>query len=180
MRRRELLVAGVTAFATLSLGGCAAPGRSDEDVGILGPALESFSASGRLAIRQSERSDHLQFDWQHSPQQDVVLLLGPLGQGLAEIVRDANGARMTRPNTAPVAAPTIAVLAQEIFGIPLPLQELGDWLRGARGLSGDQDGWRIVVAQTAPYRQNRLPRRLVVSQGDVKLILIVDSWGDGS
>ena len=174
------MVAGAAAVAALSIGGCALPGRNDEDAGLLGPALESFTASGRLAIRQSERSDHLQFDWQHSPHQDVVLLLGPLGQGLAEIVRDATGARMTRPNSAPTEAPNIAVLAQEVFGIPLPLQELGDWLRGARGLSGNQDGWRIVVEQTTPYRQNRLPRRLEVSQGEVKLILIVDTWGDGS
>ena len=75
---------------------------------------------------------------------------------------------------------SIATLAHEVFGIPLPLQELGDWLRGARGLKGSQDGWQIVVEQTMPYRQNRLPRRLEVSRGDVKLTLIVDSWGDGS
>jgi outer membrane lipoprotein LolB len=180
LRRRQFLGAAGVALATLSIGGCAIPERSDEDAGLLGPALESFTASGRLAIRQSERSDHLQFDWQHSPHQDVVLLLGPLGQGLAEIVRDAAGARMTRPNATPVAAPNIAILAQEVFGIPLPLQELGDWLRGARGLSGDQDGWRIVITQTTPYRQNRLPRRVEVSQGDVKLTLIVDTWSDGN
>ncbi len=145
----------------------------------LGPAVDSFSVSGRLALRQGERRDHLQFDWQHSPQSDAVLLLSPLGQGLAEIVRDAGGARMTQPNQPPIEAADVETLARQIFGTALPLQELGDWLRGARGSAGDVAGWRIVITETALYHQRRLPRRLEASRDDVALTLIVDDWGSG-
>lgn len=167
------------------LGGCVVLGTIP--VTELGPAVDSFSVSGRLALRQGERRDHLQFDWQHSPQSDAVLLLSPLGQGLAEIVRNAGGARMTQPNQPPIEAADVETLARQIFGTALPLQELGDWLRGARGSAGDVAGWHIVITETVLYqsregdslRSRRLPRRLEASRDDVVLTLIVDDWGNG-
>lgn len=178
MRRRTFLAAAGASLAALALGGCATPAGSPEVVVELGPPIDSFIARGRLALRQGERSDHLQFDWQHAPQRDSVLLLSPLGQGLAEIVRDAAGARMSRPNEAAIEAPDLATLAQNVFGTPLPLEELGHWLRGARGTVGSTAGWRVAVTEATPYRQRRLPRRLEASWGDVMLILIVDEWGE--
>jgi outer membrane lipoprotein LolB len=175
LKRRLFLALALAA----PLSGCALLATQEGAVGEIGPAVENFSVSGRLALRQGERRDHLQFDWQHSPQGDTVLLLSPLGQGLAEIVRDVRGARMNQPNQAPIEAPDIESLAQQIFGTALPLQELGDWLRGARGVAGEVAGWRIAISQTVPYRQSRLPRRLDASRDEVALTLIVDEWGAG-
>jgi len=177
---RRLLAAGL---ATILLSGCAELGfRGDaagDFVGQLETAPENFAVSGRLSLRQGERSDHLQFDWQHSPERDVVLFLSPLGQGLAEITRDASGARLTRPNGQQDTAPDLNSLTQQVLGAPLPLGELGEWLRGARGVSGTFDGWQIAVTQVAPFHQRRLPRRLEASRDEVNLTLIVDDWGPG-
>jgi outer membrane lipoprotein LolB len=179
LRRRSF----VAALATLPgwLGGCAAlMPEVDEPELTVGPPLARFSITGRLALRQGERRDHLGFDWQHSPESDTVLLLSPLGQGLAEILRDAGGAQLKRPGEPMVSAPTLAALAQHVFGVNLPLQELGEWVRGARGRDGQSDGWTIRVLQTLAYPDaaspRRLPRRLLATREDVELTLIVDDW----
>jgi len=144
----------------------------------LGPPLESFAANGRISLRQGERSDHLQFDWQHAPGRDVVLFSSPLGQGLAELGRDGAGAWLVMPGEPERRAADLPALAQRLFGAPLPLDVLADWLRGARpALSGNVDGWRIEVSETAPSGQHRLPRRLDVRRDDIELRIVIDGWG---
>ena len=143
----------------------------------LGPPLLRFAAEGRLSLRQGERSDHLRFRWEHAPDRDVVLLMSPLGQGLAELTRDAAGARLVRANQATIAADTLPQLAERVVGSPLPLEAMGDWLRGARpDLSGEADGWRVAISDTAAFRQSRLVRVLEARREDVELKLIVDDW----
>lgn len=143
----------------------------------LGPPLASVSAEGRISLRQGERRDHLRFRWEHAPGRDVVLLMSPLGQGLAELTRDKDGARLTQPNQAPIVADTLPQLAQRVLGAPLPLEAMADWLRGAcPDLSGEVDGWRVVISETLPYHQRRLLRVLEAHREDVDFKLIVDDW----
>ncbi len=181
MKRRGFIAA--TLALPGWLGGCAGLGpgsESDENSVVVGPPLQQFSITGRLSLRQGERRDHLGFDWQHSPQSDSVLLLSPLGQGLAEIIRGPDGAQLKRPNAEPVSAPNLAVLAQQVFGVSLPLQELGEWVRGARGRAGTDNSWAIRVLQTVAVPDaasaRRLPRRLEALRADIELSLIVDDW----
>ncbi len=143
----------------------------------LGPPLLRFAADGRISLRQGERSDHLRFRWEHAPDRDVVLLMSPLGQGLAELTRDAAGARLVRANQATIAADTLPQLAERVVGAPLPLEAMADWLRGARPeLSGETDGWRVAIRDTSAFRQSRLVHVLEARREDVELKLIVDDW----
>jgi outer membrane lipoprotein LolB len=153
---------------------------------LLGPPVDSFVAEGRLSLQQDKRQDHVGFRWQHTAAEDVVLFISPLGQGLAEIRRDAAVARLIQPNQPIVEASDLPALALRIFGTPLPLDTLTDWMRGARPeLQGEIAGWRISVTDTTlhsagafstPSHQRRLLRTLVVTREDVILKLIVDSW----
>jgi outer membrane lipoprotein LolB len=161
----------------------------------LGPPLASFVADGRLALYQGSRQDHVRFRWQHSAIEDAVLFLSPLGQGVAEIRRDANGIELMQPNRPAMKADSLPALAQQMFGTPLPLDSLVDWLRGARPeWVADVDGWHIEVldatvqppgaslapyaegASFAPSRQRRLLRKMRVTREDVVLQVIIDSW----
>lgn len=143
----------------------------------LGPALQGYSAEGRISLRQGERSDHLRFRWEHTRDNDTVLLMSPLGQGLAELTRDTTGARLRQPNQALIEADSLPLLAQQILGAPLPLEAMAEWMRGAKpSLSGEVDGWQVLISDTLPYRQRRLLRVLEASRGDVELKLIVDDW----
>jgi outer membrane lipoprotein LolB len=166
-------------LAMALLAGCAGVPVGEPEAA-LGPPLQSFSAEGRISLRQGDRSDHLQFDWQHSPQRDVMLFSTPLGQGLAELGRDASGAWLAMPGAPERRAANLGELAQRVFGAPLPLDVLADWLRGAQPmLEGVTDGWRIVITETMPYHQRRLPRRLEVRRGDVDLRIVIAGWGQG-
>ncbi|MDO8313834.1 MAG: outer membrane lipoprotein LolB [Rugosibacter sp.] len=159
---------------------------------LLGPSVENFVAEGRLSLQQNKRQDHVRFRWQHTEAEDVVLFVSPLGQGLAEIRRDAKTARLTQPNQLPVEASNLPELAQRVFGTTLPLDSLPDWLRGAHPeLEGAVDGWHVSVTETTlhptgtsqqraqccvAYHQRRLLRTLLVTRDEVTLKLIVDSW----
>ena len=164
-------------LAAVLLAACAEVPPQPGVLPVLGPPLLRFAAEGRISLRQGERRDHVRFRWEHSPQSDVVLLMSPLGQGLAELSRDASGARLTQPNQAAIAADTLPQLAQRVFGAPLPLEAMADWLRGARpALSGEVDGWRVVVSDTSAFRQGRLLRVMEARREDVEFKLIVDDW----
>lgn len=161
------------------LAGCAtAPDNPPEAVP--GPPLHEFSAVGRISVRQGDRSEHLQFEWRHAPQSDLVVFSTPLGQGLAELGRDAGGAWLTLPGTEPRRAGGLPELTRLVVGVPLPLGMLADWLRGAQpALEGEAEGWHIVILETMPYDQSRLPRRLDIRRGEVELRIVIDGWGTG-
>lgn len=166
-------------LAAVLLGACA-PLPSQDAAAPLGPPLDRFVAEGRISLKQAERRDHLRFRWEHSPEADSLLLMSPLGQGLAELSRDAGGARLAQPNRPPLAAPDLRQLSQDVFGTALPFEALVDWLRGARPERGGLvDGWRVEVSETSPHRQRLLLRVLEARREDVELKLIVDQWDDG-
>ena len=161
----------------MALGACAEMPDASDAAQTLGPPLQRFSAEGRISLRQGDRRDHLRFRWERSADSDVVLLMSPLGQGLAELARDPGGARLTQPNQPVIAAGSLPQLAQRVFGAPLPLEAMADWLRGARpDLSGEVDGWRVLVSETSAYRQHRLLRAIEARREDVEFKLVVDDW----
>lgn len=164
-------------LAALLLAGCAEMQEVSDTAQILGPPLERLTAEGRISLRQGGRRDHVRFRWEHTPGSDAVLLMSPLGQGVAELMRDASGARLIQPNQPAISADSLPLLAQRVFGAPLPLEAMADWLRGARpALSGEVDGWRVLISDTSVFRQSRLLRVMEASREDVDFKLIVDDW----
>lgn len=169
--------AWLVCLAALLLAACAGIRDVSDAAQTLGPPLQRFVAEGRISLRQGERRDHLRFRWEHVPGSDVVLLMSPLGQGLAELTRDAAGARLVQPGQATISADTLPQLAQRVLGAPLPLEAMADWLRGARpALSGEVDGWRVVISETSAFRRSRLLRVMEARREDAELKLIVDDW----
>ena len=154
---------------------------SPQDALALGPPVERFIASGRLALRQGERRDHVRFEWRHTPHSDSVLLMSPLGSGLAELKRDAHGASLIQPTRPTVSAASLSELAQQALGMSLPLESLSDWMRGASNrLKAEIDGWRVEVTQTQSLtiasQPHRLVRILQAQQAEMELKLVVDEW----
>jgi outer membrane lipoprotein LolB len=133
-----------------ALGGCAS----------LGPQQPPPDLAGRLAVRVDAsaltpaRSFSADFDLRGNTDRGTLRLTGPLGATLAEVrwlpgraeLADANGTR---------AYDTLDAMAQDLFGEPLPLVALIDWLRGRpwpgapntkRDDGFEQLGWRIGLA----------------------------------
>jgi outer membrane lipoprotein LolB len=141
---------GLLAATALALGGCAS----------LGPRQPPPDLAGRLAVRVDasaqtpSRSFSADFDLRGNTDRGTLRLTGPLGATLAEVrwqpgraeLADAQGTR---------AYDTLDAMAQDLFGEPLPLVALIDWLRGRpwtgapnvkRDDGFEQLGWRIGLA----------------------------------
>lgn len=150
--------------------------------------LAAFSLEGRFALNHETRSYSGRISWTYRPNASELLLSSPFGQGLAEIVTDADGARLTGSDGSIRTAPDAETLTREVLGYPLPLKQLADWVRGrtppgsgrldplGRVLSLQQDGWLIDYGygDDAPGSP---PLRISARQGEnVELRIFIDAW----
>lgn len=152
-----------------------------------------FAIDARFSLRVEIPGDPVQqwsgrLRWQHAPQGDSMLFADPLGQGVAELVSDREGARLRLASGEILRAASAEQLLADRLGFPLPLARLPDWLRARPGGDGrpeldaqgrlrflDEQGWRIDYA----YEDDRarLPSRLIVRRGDtLELRLRIEEW----
>ncbi|MDP2794212.1 MAG: outer membrane lipoprotein LolB [Sulfurisoma sp.] len=171
----------MTAAAMFVLAGCASlpppavPPRPTFSEG-------SFILEGRLSVRQGETRHHVGINWRHEAARDEIFLSGPLGQGLAELTRDATGARLLTADRQVIDAADWESLAERAFGARLPLSNLPRWLaavppaRPAGSTLGvptfEIDGWRIDILDVADGR----PVLIELRRDDIEARLRIDSW----
>ncbi|MFA9948948.1 lipoprotein insertase outer membrane protein LolB [Dentiradicibacter hellwigii] len=167
--------------------------------------LNGFILNGRFSLTQFA---HMQAEQRHSGRlywkyesatastpgasaSSEILLSSPLGQGIAEIVQDAQGARLSTAEGKTFTAPDAETLTQEVLGYALPLLRLADWIRArpARSDAGETrrdesgrlthlrlDGWMIDY-EYADTNPQSLPRRIHAQRPEeFELRLIVDTW----
>jgi len=162
------------AVLLLLLAGCAAipslPARPPAET------ISAFAFTGRLAVRQGESRHHVNVDWRHAADSDEIMLATPLGQGVAEIVRDAAGARLTLADRRRFAADDWSALSEQVFGFRLPLQASARWLLGQIGEEADTEGWRVRVLERESDLPNALPRLIELERGDIAVHLRIDEW----
>ena len=173
----------------LALGGCVStPPVSHTE--IRASLSDNWSLQGRIGIRTDDQSLSGQIKWQHRADLDVLLMTSPLGQGVARIVRDADGVTLEVPNQPPRRAPDAETLTREVLGYGLPVTGLTWWLQArpapdrvfevTRDASGRiaqlrQDGWVIDYLQYADDAPAR-PRKLVVAREGLEIRLVADTW----
>jgi outer membrane lipoprotein LolB len=170
LNRRIFLWAPLFALV-LALAGCAVspvqPARpSTADI-------SQFSFTGRLVVRQGETRHHVNVDWRHAVASDEILLTTPLGQGVAEIVRDAAGARLTLADRRSFVADDWSTLSQQVFGFPLPLKASALWLLGD---IVDTEGWRVTVVERESAAAGALPTVIELERDDIAVRLKIDEW----
>jgi outer membrane lipoprotein LolB len=162
---------------------------------------ETIDIDGRLSVRYQvngkDEALHGSFTWSQTPAHTVVTLLSPLGQTVAVIEVNAEGATLRQAGQQAKSAASVDALTAETLGWPLPVAGLRDWLQGfAIDTSGkrivaappetsihSRDGWRIHFAswlEENPSSQNR-PRRIDLARnteqaGDVSLRIVIDTW----
>lgn len=157
----------------LFLAGCAAvPVVSQRPAA---PDISQFSFLGRLAVRQGETRYHVNVDWHHDARRDEILLTTPLGQGVAEIVRDAGGARLTLADKRSFVADDWSALSQQVFGFPLPLNASARWLVGDITAT---EGWRVTVIERESAAAEALPTVIELERDDIAVRLKIDEWSE--
>lgn len=171
MRRRFLL-----GGAAWLLAGCIAQPRRLEPPADWPPSR--FAFNGRLAVRHGTERHNLRIDWRHAPDRDEILLATPLGQGLAEISRDAAGARLQLADRRSFVADDWSGLAEQAFGFRLPLAAAPRWLLGNALDAADTEGWRIRVLERESDDATALPVLIELERDDIAVRLKIDEWSE--
>lgn len=148
----------------------------------------NWTLQGRIGVQAGEQSLSGNIRWQHRAEADEVLLISPLGQGVARIVRNAEGVTLEAPNQSPRRAPDAESLTREALGYALPVAGLAWWVQArpdpgrsfeathdgaGRIVQLKQDGWVIDYLQ---YAADARPRKLVVAREGLEIRLVADSW----
>ncbi|TRZ65311.1 MAG: outer membrane lipoprotein LolB [Rhodocyclaceae bacterium] len=179
---------------TFLLAACAQlPGTISEKAAMPRPAravIGGYILTGRIAVSQGQQRHAINITWQHSAARDEILLATPLGQGIAELVRDAAGARLTTAERREFNAPDWQSLSVQVFGFPLPLSALPRWLLAevpaqALGVKYDSagrpqrmvaDGWQVAYLDYAGSAVDALPVLIEMKREDIEVRWKVDDW----
>lgn len=138
------------------------------------PVLAQFELDGRIVVRESQSRHYANISWRHGGQRDEILLTTPLGQGVAELSRDARGAKLVMADGKEYAADDWEGLSEQVFGTRLPLNDLPHWLAG-RG-PPPASGWRVEYPEYQSDAADALPMLIEARRGDIELRLKVSEW----
>lgn len=190
--------AGVVALLAVALlAGCAdLPAPSEPAVAAKAlagiAAVKRFDLSGRIAVKYDGQGFSGSLRWSHDARHDDILLLSPLGQGVAHIVRTADGVTLTAADESVHRAADTEQLTHDFLGWRLPLHGLEHWVLGlpapesgwraenganARPARLYQDGWQVDYERYHTVQGVELPRRLEAAYGNtLEIRLVIDQW----
>jgi outer membrane lipoprotein LolB len=146
-----------------------------------------FQLAGRLAARYDGESFTGNVTWSHARQGDEMLISSPLGQGVARIVRNAEGVILRTAEPREYRAHDAETLTQKVLGFRLPLLGLGDWVRARPSPDSpavtqyndngtlkllEQRGWRIEYLEYEGAR----PRLMRLAYPGIELRFAVTEW----
>lgn len=134
----------------------------------------SFEMSGRLALRQGDRSEIARLRWTHTARSDRWVIASPLGNEVARIETDAEGATLKRAGAADERAPSFGALSERILGVALDPASLAGWLHGAPPDAAGE--WVVSIEETQRAGSVDMARRLSARRGDVTVRLVVDEY----
>ena len=157
--------------------------------------LEAFSVEGRFALNSREAGQAAEqasgrLRWsQPARDHSEILLMTPLGQGIAEIRMTPDGSRLRADDGREYMAADGDTLLREITGHSLPLRRLADWLRArgqvatsddhGRPLKIAENGWLISYGY-ADDDPDALPQRLDLQSRNgsqqIDLRLRLETW----
>jgi len=185
VRRRALLA------ACLLLAACAAPPPRPAGIVTRPPRMEigAFSLYGRMAARRGDERVVASVFWQHGSGSDTLLFSGPLGQGLAELVRDPGGARLTLADGRRFGGADLEDLSTKIFGFALPVSDLARWIVGdaaggeilradplGRPTDIEAAGWSIELSDWESGGADALPTRVELHRADIDMRVTIVDW----
>ena len=161
-------------------------------------ADDAWSLVGRIAVSSQGKGGSGRVEWSRTGPDYVVSLSAPVTRQSWRLSGDGRQALLEGLEGGPRQGPDAGLLLLRATGWDIPVDALGDWVRGARSEAAgparieyganllpwaiEQDGWRIeyewpepaAVASAAPV----LPTRLDATRGEARVRLIVDEWID--
>ena len=156
------------------------------------PVRESilgFGLSGRLVVRQGVKAEAMRVTWEHTPTEDAMGFSSSLGMVVAELQRDASGARWMTAAGERFESRSADQLLARITDQPVPINSLALWVLGrvTRGAPVKRDamgrllesldgGWVVRILAYETELPNALPSSLEVEQGPLRIRLAIEEW----
>ena len=152
-----------------------------------GSAIAAYTLSGRISVRQGEERHNSNIAWEHDAAHDEILLSTLLGQGIAELTRDAVGARLATADRREFSAPDWTALSSRVFGFALPLYRMPRWVvadapadakRDAAGRPQQfsEDGWTVGYLDYESAAASALPQLIEIRRDNIVIRLKIDEW----
>ncbi|MCK2042015.1 lipoprotein insertase outer membrane protein LolB [Chromohalobacter sp. TMW 2.2308] len=153
-------------------------------------ALDAWSLAGKVGLRTDEGSESANIDWQQRPDTYRILISGPFGAGRT-LLKGAPGKVTLANGEGRFNAETPEALMEQQLGWSLPISALDYWIRGLPTPNASerteyddlnfpqrlwQFGWTIEYRDWTHADELWLPRRLVMTYGELRATLVVTQW----
>ena len=152
--------------------------------------LPSFEINGRLSVRHQEEGFSGNLHWRHVDDADEFVVLTPLGQSVARVTQNSQGATLQTGDGQNLEARDAESLTQQVLGFRLPLAGLPRWVQALSvredaakrhnedGTLGElqEQGWQIEYQSYQQVGDSLLPSKLSMKNADLKLRLVIDDW----
>jgi outer membrane lipoprotein LolB len=147
--------------------------------------LESWSFEGRLALTGKNDSWSANINWGHKPDDEKIKLSGPLGQGTTVIQLTGDLVTIDRGDGQAQTSTQPEQFINRQLGMFVPVHSLRYWVVGLPEPTSafvetptgfKQAGWLIDYKQMQPVNDQSMPRKITVTNEQVKLKLIIDQW----
>jgi len=165
----------LAAVLAMAAAACATVPEPKQPLPALSGVPSSFEMSGRLAIRQDQRSDIARLRWTRTRGGDEWIILSPVGSEVARIESDAHGATLTRAGAPDEKAASFEALTERILGVGLDPRTLSAWLHGA-ATSGAPGDWKVTIDEKQRAGSVDLAKRITASRGDIVVKLAIDDY----
>lgn len=153
--------------------------------------IQSWSASGRLALITANDSANASVRWDQRADGYTIRLSGPLGAGAVEL-RGTPGQVVLNADGREHHAPDADTLLRDVAGLDLPVNGLRYWLMGLTvpdqkitGLRFDdggrleyleQGGWKIRYLRYSKTDLLDMPTKVFMDSPQVRARIIVQQW----
>lgn len=162
-------------------------------------SLTQYTAIGKLGYVSPEQRQTLNFQWTHSPNFTQVRLTTFLGQTVLNLTSTPSGAFIETYDGQKLSGRNVNQLIYQLVGLDIPIEQLQDWLIG---LPTTADTYQLnsfnTVGSLTKQLQNKswqleyeayrsytltdseqtlpMPTRMLLTQGDTTLKLVVSKW----
>ena len=147
--------------------------------------LQRWGFEGRIAVISKSDVAQASINWEHSPDEDLIRLSGPLGQGAVTIQLNSTGVTIDRGGGDVKTSTNPEEFINQQVGLFVPVKSLRYWVVGVPEKSQEvatiesgfeQAGWRNQYKTMQSVGGHVLPRNMTVTKDSVKLKLFIDQW----
>ena len=154
--------------------------------------IQDWEFRGRLGVRTADDGFNGKVQWQQQASDYNAQISGPVGIGTLQISGSQDLVRLEDQDGQLTVLTSPEADLEALYGWKLPVNSLRFWALGIpdpkslattlvvdeRGLLTVlvQNGWRIEYPDYRSFAGQPMPRRLVATAGDARVVLVFDNW----